>query len=482
MWPALANGLPFFFSDTTSYVRAGDMVAGIASHGHVHTIWSRVTPDPAPATAPPPPIGPQAAPAPAPARGNDVATGTIMAGRSPYFGLVLWLTYVTSNFWLFVLAQALISWWLIGLSLRVFGVDDLRERIATAAILSIATPLAIYNSILLADALAAFGILSYLLLAAGHRRFSLAERIGLVLLIIASVTSHLTHIVMLMTMTAVLLVALAVRRFPWSQIKAPILLGLAMVVIGLGSVMVTSAAIKAHFGKPPALVPLLTARLIADGPGRSYIESGCAQHRFAVCRIPYRGWTSSTEFLWSTDPRGGAYLLADAPTRQAMAAEDKAFATAVLLHAPVATISGMAWDTILQLTNFEDDMLGQGCYADMACAGAQFPEAIRAQIANTRGGHTGWPMMPLTLTHYFTVIAAIFLLIALTRRLPDEQRRLLLLWIVLLGVAMLANAFFGGAISEPQSRYQARIVWLIPLLALIAALVYRRAHLLGRSA
>ncbi len=72
--------------------------------------------------------------------------------------------------------------------------------------------------------------------------------------------------------------------------------------------------------------------------------------------------------------------------------------------------------------------------------------------------------------------------VAMLGRLPMEDRRLLGLGIALLAGAMLAHALFGGAVSEPQSRYQARIVWLIPLIAAVAVLVRCRARLIGGAA
>ena len=54
------------------------------------------------------------------------------------------------------------------------------------------------------------------------------------------------------------------------------------------------------------------------------------------------------------------------------------------------------------------------------------------------------------------------------RRTDESAYRILLLWIVLLAAAALANGFLGGAISEPQSRYQSRMAWLLPFLSCIA--------------
>ena len=77
-WPALINGQPFYFPDTTAYVRSADIAVYIFSGHRVRTAWTehylaamtkpRVQPGTTPAKA---------------ARGNDLSYGSIMAGRSP---------------------------------------------------------------------------------------------------------------------------------------------------------------------------------------------------------------------------------------------------------------------------------------------------------------------------------------------------------------------------------------------------------------
>jgi hypothetical protein len=48
-------------------------------------------------------------------------------------------------------------------------------------------------------------------------------------------------------------------------------------------------------------------------------------------------------------------------------------------------------------------------------------------------------------------------------------------WLLLTLVAMLVCSFFGGAVSDPQYRYQGRLIWLVPFFAAIAFCLWRRA-------
>lgn len=475
MWPALINGQPFFFSDTSSYVRAGDQAARMVIGHDTQTLWTL------PSAPPPPPpaasVAPGAAPAAIPpARGNDPASGYIMAGRSPYFGMLLWLGWVASRFWLFVAAQAAVAYFLIGLSLRCFGVDRPAARLAVAGALALLSPLAVYDGVLLADALSGFGIAAFLILLAPSARLARWEIGLLALILILSVVSHLTHVMMLIGMVGVTGILILLRRIAWAEASRAMLIGIGALAIGIASVILTGVVVKAHYGRSPVLVPLITARFIADGPGRDFIEGGCEGRRFTVCRIPYHAWKGSTPFLWSRDPAAGAFLLADTPTRLAMSGEDKAFALAVARAYPLRTLGLAAWNSLLQMTDLRVDIVDERCLVTPDCIGQQFPPEIMREIAATPGGRGAWPVPTMNAIVYGGAALSVAVLAILLPRLAQTApaaMRLISLWLLLVATAMAINGFLGGAISEPQSRYQTRMAWLLPLIALIALFVAR---------
>ena len=111
MWTGLVNGQPFMFqSDSTNYVRAADAAAFVISGGAIHTAWtdryraqieakaqksSRAARVASEAEAKQPSTG-----------ANDVGSGLIMSGRSPYIGALMYAGYLLGDFWPFVLLQA----------------------------------------------------------------------------------------------------------------------------------------------------------------------------------------------------------------------------------------------------------------------------------------------------------------------------------------------------------------------------------------
>lgn len=489
-WPALLNGQPFFFSDTTSYIRAADVAVYMASDHRIATDWtSHYASDLGHANAR---RGP--APTPAPtgkiAGGNDIAHGNIMAGRSPYFGAALYLGYVSSDFWLFVLGYALVTYLLIGLSLQAFGIGGRRNQVAATLFVAVATTAAFYNSYLLADALTAEGILAFLILAARGDRLNRASSLFLAAIMIFSAVSHLTHIVVLLALVVTAIALAFAGLIDRQAAKRACLAGAVAVVVGIGSIAFTSLIVERVMGKPPVLVPLLTARFIEDGPGERFIREHCAEQPFTVCRFADRLPIRSQRFLWATPPEPGVFMTADDATRRALSREDTRFAFAVWKQYPLQQTGMIAWNAWLQLATFDSFWLNYGCAGQERCPAA-LPDSERAMAEHTLSGENRWPARTITAWHYLVVCAALIVLAAAGTRAwkhraelaPTGDRawlRTATAWILLVAAALLVNALMGGAISEPQSRYQGRVVWLLPFIAYIVAVAWRRTSQ-GRS-
>jgi hypothetical protein len=236
--------------------------------------------------------------------------------------------------------------------------------------------------------------------------------------------------------------------------------------------MLTSAVVQQVFGHPPRLVPLLTARFIEDGPGKRYIAEHCRDHPFTVCQFAGKMADDSQLFLWSSTPGDGVYLLADPETRDALAQEDTAFAWAVFKAYPLQQSKMLLWNLVEQSSSFDSGWLNYGCFDQPGCWDT-VPPALRATMARSLSGRNLWPDRAITALHYTVVCLSLAVLLIGVARIAsriakaDERERLYLLWIALLVAALIVNAFLGGSISEPQSRYQGRVIWLLPFAAWI---------------
>jgi len=469
MWMPLINGQPFFFPDTTSYVRAADIAVYIGSGHRLATEWTAGYSDKLDGGAP------KHAEANVRRGGNDVQSGQIMSGRSPYIGAALYLSYVVSNFWLFVIAQAALSYWLIRLTLRRFGIA--REGAITAITLLVAgtTSLPYFNGLLLADALASFGILAFLLLATDDG-YSRRERAGLWLVVGLSAIAHLTHIVMLLGMVVTLLALQLLRWAPAN--RRAIIGGAACVAIGFLSTSLTAFAVERVFHRSPQLVPLMTARFIADGPGAKFIRARCGGQDFEVCRMQVPA-ESSSAFLWSSDPKARGYTTATPEQRARIASQDTAFAMAALKAYPVEQTRMMAYNSFAQMMTFGFGGLNVGCWANAHCWDS-LPAPTRDALRRSLSGRNLWPDHEMTMLLYASVATSLAILVivlpTLWRSNPDFARTMAL-WMVLGFVAMAICSVLGGAISEPQYRYQGRLVWIVTLYAIITLVAAFRQHI-----
>ncbi|WP_028965320.1 A24 family peptidase [Sphingomonas phyllosphaerae] len=477
MWTGIVNGQPFFFPDTTNYVRAADLAVHLASGRTISTVWTARYAD----DLPPRQTAPSSAPTGATdnpeakhrTSANDLKSGLVMSGRSPYIGALLYAGWVLGWFWPFVLLQAVIAYLLIIMVLRRF--DLARASIITLVtlILSFTTSLPTYNSMLLADAFASFGMLSLVLLALPGR-LSRWQVAFLVAVIVMSVIAHLTHLTMLAGMTGAIVL---LRLVGWLRPPPRVwYAAIGAMIVAVLAMQATTYATRIAVGRPPQLLPLLTARFYADGPGEKFIEAGCEGRRFEACRIPMGKPFDNSSWLFSVEPETGAYMLATPEQRRLMGEQDVAFATAVLRAYPVEQIGASVHDTIRQLLWIDYDALNQGCGTGPECW-ESLPPVVRARFMQTPSGRNAWPRDLMNGILYAAVIASLLALAVtmpiLARHDRDGFVRMRNV-LIITGAGMLVCCFFGGAVADPQYRYQGRLIWLPVFFGLIAVLRARQ--------
>ncbi|WP_233998259.1 hypothetical protein [Erythrobacter sp. QSSC1-22B] len=486
MWTPLVNGFAFFFDDTTNYIRAADLAAHLVSQKEISTAWTARY-----AGQLPPSAGgssKEAMPRPGPVQTdpqfrthNDISAGLVMTGRSPYIGALMWVGYVTSNFWLFIAFQATLAYFLIYLTLKRFGIVDRKVVTSVVLLLAALTTLPFYNGMLLADAFGAFGILAFLLLSTPGKLTKL-EIFLLFMTIVTAVVSHLTHIVLLAGMLGQL-VLLALFK---NVMKVPTrgwVAAIGGLLIGFVSLQITAFATEKVMGKEPQLLPLMSARFIADGPGRDFLDAGCNGNRFQICRVERGDLSHASAILSVTRPGVGTYLLATPEERRKMGEEDKAFAIAVFLHDPVAQTGAIIRNTFKQLTWVEYTGLNRNC-SDRAYCWVAIPEAVGEDMKTTLADKEAWPEGAMDALLKIAVVISLIVL-AYCLLAPGDQgdwrHSILRNWVLITFAAMVLMSGFGGAVVEPQWRYISRLIWLTVLFAMIAAILRWEPALAARE-
>lgn len=480
-WPALLNGGPFFFPDTSHYIRAAD--AAVVSLTGNRSIWSDRLFEAPPSgsaarhraastegltrlgTAPVASAAADVAPA------AEIRPGrTALTGRSIYYGALLYAgleilgrfgpVFIQSG-----IAVGTVALFLIGATASLAA--RRRQHWLWGGLFAVGflTPLPFFVSRLMPDAFTGPLILAFLSLILFGRHYSGLARGFLLLVAAAAITFHISHILLILSVGAGALLLNIGQRQGWT---IRVLLPTSLILVATVAQMLFSAAVTHALGAPPTSPPFLAARLIADGPGYRYLETHCERPMFLLCRYRDRMPQPSDIMLWSENPREGIFSTLGEDAKRQLGREDVRFYLAVLRAFPREVIGSIVRSSAEQTVAFDLDHFN---YAADHREGSrtQLPPAAFAWIERSAAFRSAVPVTP---TIILTIAVTTFCLLMLVTGLASRRGRSV--WrspgasaAMLILLALAANVVICGGMSTPHARYMMRIVWLLPL-ALVA--------------
>lgn len=451
-WPALVNGQPFLLSDTMTYVRGADAaivrLTGLGSEwsGRYQQRFSNTIANVA---------------APAAAENRPV----IISGRSIYYGTFLFAAEMAGGFWIAALLQAfLVVACLYGTIVRFSRrhQGSLTQLLLIVSILSLTTGLAYFDAYMVPDIFTGLGVLAAAHLAASIPPLSRCAKLLWLFVLCVCALAHSSNILVI----ACLLFALFAGWLIWKRPAASnvLTIGIALAV-GISGEVAFNQAVKRQFGDPPVRPPFLMARLIADGPGRLYLQKNCPQSRFVLCRHTkeisrYNHYAYSDAFLWSPNNSDGVFSAVDFRERRAIAREESRFVAAVALDRPLEILRSSSNTIGLQalrwkLREFNVDPTQRAEFA------SQLPPRVMRAQATTLAFHSQMPVAVVEALAFpvaFLSLAVMGWAMA-TRTLGRDFR----IFIAVLLFGATANVLVCGALSTPHDRYLMRAAWLLPL-------------------
>jgi hypothetical protein len=481
LWPAMINRGPFYFNDTTAYVRSIDAavfhVTGIASDWTVPIARPQVEP-PAASAARPSQAG-------RPAVATD-ETKPVLLGRSAYYGALLYLGVVFRSFWIVLLLQAALAAALLLTLLRHFVDPAAERRFAVASAVLFAaialTPLPFFVCLLMPDLFTGLAIIAAAIVLSGWAR----ERRGVHGLLVATLALaalvHSSNVLILAGIGCVFglwhLLPTRKRSFRLSPLVPPaILLGCA--AVGLGGEALFSTAVTRITGQAPIRPPFLTARFVDDGPGTQYLRTHCQRSALVLCDYVERLPAPSDGFLWDADPRKGVFMAVPPSKQRKLSAEQLPFVVASVTDAPVATATMLTRDFLQQLGKMRLVEFNYN-FDERQFFVRRLPKETLLAVQQSRAYQETMVTVPFEIVTLAAVVGALAVFVGMGWRRNRGGTG----WIGYAAVGVcgvLVNDVICGCLSTPHDRYQMRVIWVLPAIALVMLIGAYRARAEARA-
>lgn len=472
LWVFFANGGATFYFDTIDYINRGHQLMSLLGLD-LTPLWE---PSSAGLTATPPEIAP------------DGAVETVDGSRSMVYSLIagvfLWLGAVDGLVAMNAILAVGMIWMASRLAVRgLAGVPQPSSITLVAVGLAALGSLPFYVASMMPDLFSPILLMVVALLSAYASKMRVWELLVATLLGSLAITVSMSHLA-----TGLLLLPIVILKaivFPGPRRWLGATLMLVVVLAGIGEQAALRLAAKQVENAVVVYRPFLTARLIQDGPGFSYLSDRCPTDPEPTCALfdalslsadPTR--LSATNISFSNKPSNGSFQLMAADDQLRVAQQQFQFFVDVLLDRPIETSLSFAGDVLLQLTlnsvnmTLQTDEIVQKGSGMLGMAWGDFgPGRLTAD--------TRWLAVvnPMQAALYALAALSILGLLA-SRRLPPPVATFLIM--ILIGIVV--NAIVCGGLSQPANRYGARVIWLLPVAAVIGGFIFaaqRRADRAG---
>ena len=296
--------------------------------------------------------------------------------------------------------------------------------------------------------------------------------LALVMLGVLAAVVHPSHLAIAVLMVPTCFVV--AYLFQTGRLWRSLILVALIPTAGLLERLAFNAAVDQSTDSDVIYLPFSTARLISDGPGLVFLKGVCPSPEWATCALYAKlhspDQLSPAVILFSQTEKTGSFALLDPKDREAISKEAVAFFRAVILGYPVDVIRAALRNTFEQLGLVSINMTipNPAMVQSAISIHPGFPDALKA--GRLIADNPAW-VAYVTYAHkayYLVALIAVLALILMPRsRVPTNLKA----FTVLIFAGILINAFVMGAISQPSDRYGARVVFLIPILAVLLFMI-----------
>jgi len=428
-WPALLNRYPLLYADSLSYLGEGLPVLKAFGHRPV----------------------------------------TFIAMRSEFYSLAIFVFHWGISPWPVVVLQALLTAYIVWLVARAFIARCLAAKyLILMALLSALTSMSWYVSLVMPDILGPILYLCICLLVFAPETLSKREHWAVALIAWFGIVSHSTHFVLTLGIIA-LLAAMLLFKSRLMQHRGRALGEIALLV---AAAAVAQVALHTYLYHEPSLngrrLPYLSARFIADGPEKWYLQQHCATEQWVLCANVKNLPDNDDDFIWGDNTIWTKSSPAD---QQLILKQETPLLLATMRTYPRQQIA-ISLDSFWQQLNdfgvndFDNNTWMEDSIEEtMPGSHARYERSLQARSVV--------PTTFFTQLQRWPVYAAILILAASLPWLWRTRQTRFQGFLIVIIPTLVANAFITAVASEVDSRFQARVVWLLPLLAALIVFCWR---------
>jgi len=382
--------------------------------------------------------------------------------RSLIYNLGIWLLHWGITPWPVVAFNALLTAYMLWLLVRALAPSrTLAAYSGLVILLSLLTGLGWIVGWIMPDIFGPILYLAVLLFVCARDSLSVFERWAVCVIAWWSAASHLTHLMLAGGLCVVLLATQAIAERSIRKTLRPIGLVLAILAAAALSQVALNRYLNGELSLNSNRPPYYLARVVVDGPGRLYLQRHCGELRSAICAQLNELPETDDDFLWGENGWGAA----DTEQQKLWQREE--------MPVVLGTLREYPWEELkLSARHFREQFLLYTLYSysaspwvaenmESTMPGQGVPYAHSRQAQKTLHEDFFSNVQEWTVRVSLVVIAA-GLLIA-RRRMPRQ----LVALTVTVAFVVIANAAMTGILSEVDERYQSRVIWMVPMLAVL---------------
>ncbi len=451
LWPLIIFGRPSYIPDTVAYLKGGGAAVTFAIDKLGLGTPAAAEPKTAPSATAPPAAG----------AGEDRDARKPLGTRSPIYSISTYVARFPGQTMLaMALIQILCTAAICAKIAVALGVTRWWQHAVIASLLGLASPIAPYAATVEPDIFAGIATGALILLFTMFERLSLGVRLGLSVLIAYAAASHASipplGLGLCLCAAALGLLALfQARRFPLAAVTWMTL----AVLFGIGMATMVNLVAFGDANPNAKRWPLALARSVSDGPARWYLEKNCPVHHYAVCEVfPGKFPTTVSGFVFDDT---GLHGRATPDQMDRIRAEEMEIVLNAALAYPDTEASKFAEHYGRQLIRFG---LSSATFDTVVVTGREgLPTLVTTAV----------PAQPLLDAVEWTSKALVVISLVLVP-LAWRRERAIRDVLILLALASLGNALIAVVFSGVDERYQARMIWLLPLTVIGAVIAGRR--------